>query len=62
LTQLENKISLARERAMQDDDQAWMAGEEENYTIAEPDRIVTIYNSFKVETLQTFVLESSKFS
>ncbi|CAH1372514.1 unnamed protein product [Tenebrio molitor] len=39
LTQLENKISLARERAMQDDDQAWMAGEEENYTIAEPDRI-----------------------
>ncbi|RZC33764.1 transcription initiation factor TFIID subunit 1, partial [Asbolus verrucosus] len=40
LTQLENKISLAQERAMQDDDQAWMGGEEENYTIAEPDRIV----------------------
>ncbi|XP_063911046.1 transcription initiation factor TFIID subunit 1 isoform X2 [Zophobas morio] len=39
LTQLENKISLAQERAMQDDDQAWMGGEEENYTIAEPDRI-----------------------
>ncbi|KAJ8935568.1 hypothetical protein NQ318_001562 [Aromia moschata] len=39
LTQLENKLLLAQERAMQDDDQTWMGGDDENYTIAEPDRI-----------------------
>ncbi|XP_022915910.2 transcription initiation factor TFIID subunit 1 [Onthophagus taurus] len=38
LTQLENKVSLAQERILQDDDQTWMGGDEENYTIAEPDR------------------------
>ncbi|XP_065160409.1 transcription initiation factor TFIID subunit 1 isoform X2 [Atheta coriaria] len=38
LTQLENKISLAQERAHEDDDLAWMGVDEENYTIAEPDR------------------------
>ncbi|KAG5898078.1 hypothetical protein JTB14_001783 [Gonioctena quinquepunctata] len=39
LTQLENKLLLAQERAMADDDQTWMGGDDENYTIAEPDRI-----------------------
>ncbi|XP_074028237.1 TATA-box binding protein associated factor 1 isoform X1 [Leptinotarsa decemlineata] len=39
LTQLENKLVLAQERIMQDDDQAWMGADDENYTIAEPDRI-----------------------
>ncbi|CAH0547721.1 unnamed protein product [Brassicogethes aeneus] len=38
LTQLENKIAIAQERAMQNDDQTWMGGDDENYTIAEPDR------------------------
>lgn len=42
LTQLESKISLAQEKAMQDDDQTWMGGDDENYTIAEPDRSVGI--------------------
>ncbi|KAK4872343.1 hypothetical protein RN001_014372 [Aquatica leii] len=37
LTQLENKIAAAHERAMQEDDNTWL-GDEENYTIAEPDR------------------------
>lgn len=39
LAQLEGKISIAQERALQDDD-TWMGGDEENYTIAEPDRSV----------------------
>uniref|UniRef100_A0A6P7FJW6 Transcription initiation factor TFIID subunit 1 n=1 Tax=Diabrotica virgifera virgifera TaxID=50390 RepID=A0A6P7FJW6_DIAVI len=39
LTQLESRLLLAQERAMQDDDQSWIGGDEENYTIAEPDRI-----------------------
>ncbi|XP_023310146.1 transcription initiation factor TFIID subunit 1 isoform X2 [Anoplophora glabripennis] len=39
LTPLENKLLLAQERAMQDDDQTWMGGDDENYTIVEPDRI-----------------------
>ncbi|KAJ8968631.1 hypothetical protein NQ317_014757 [Molorchus minor] len=39
LTQLESKLLLAQEKAMQDDDQTWMGGDDENYTIAEPDRI-----------------------
>lgn len=32
---------------MQDDDQTWMGGDDENYTIAEPDRIVRgiLYNN-----------------
>ncbi|XP_056630576.1 transcription initiation factor TFIID subunit 1 isoform X2 [Diorhabda sublineata] len=38
LTQLESRLSLAQERAMLDDDQSWIGGDEENYTIAEPDR------------------------
>lgn len=46
LTQLENKLLLAQERAMQDDDQTWMGGDDENYTIAEPDRTVSIYMHF----------------
>ncbi|KAF2894065.1 hypothetical protein ILUMI_12106 [Ignelater luminosus] len=37
LTQLENKIALAQERALQEDDTAWLGVDEENYTIAEPD-------------------------
>lgn len=28
---------------MQDDDQTWMGGDDENYTIAEPDRTVSIF-------------------
>lgn len=43
MTQLESKISLVQERAYQDDDQTWMGGDEENYTIAEPDRAVTLF-------------------
>ncbi|KAJ8919713.1 hypothetical protein NQ315_006241 [Exocentrus adspersus] len=39
LTPLESKLQLAQERALQDDDQTWMGGDDENYTIAEPDRI-----------------------
>ncbi|CAH1113327.1 unnamed protein product [Psylliodes chrysocephalus] len=39
LTQLENRLLLAQERAMQDDDQSWIGGDDENYTIAEPDHI-----------------------
>ncbi|XP_025829249.1 transcription initiation factor TFIID subunit 1 [Agrilus planipennis] len=38
LTQLESKISLTQERALQEDDNTWMGGDDENYTIAEPDR------------------------
>ncbi|XP_045464560.1 transcription initiation factor TFIID subunit 1 isoform X2 [Harmonia axyridis] len=36
---LENKISLVKEKAYQEDDQAWMGTEEENFTITEPDRM-----------------------
>lgn len=32
---------MAQERAMQDDDQTWMGGDDENYTITEPDRNVS---------------------
>lgn len=32
---------MAQEKALQDDDQAWMGGDDENYTIAEPDRAVS---------------------
>ncbi|XP_017772378.1 PREDICTED: transcription initiation factor TFIID subunit 1 isoform X3 [Nicrophorus vespilloides] len=39
LTQLESKISIIQERANEDDDHNWMDGDEDNYTIAEPDRI-----------------------
>lgn len=39
LTQLENRISLAQERALEDE--AWLGADEENYTIAEPDRSVS---------------------
>ncbi|KAK9885772.1 hypothetical protein WA026_013642 [Henosepilachna vigintioctopunctata] len=39
LTQLESKISLARERAYQEDDQTWLGADEENFTITEPDRM-----------------------
>lgn len=31
-----------KEKAYQDDDQAWLGGEEENFTISEPDRMVII--------------------
>lgn len=40
LTQLENKIALAQETAYQEDDNNWM-GDDENYTIAEPERNVS---------------------
>ncbi|KAJ8966592.1 hypothetical protein NQ314_003444 [Rhamnusium bicolor] len=49
LTQLENKLLLAQERALQDDDQTWMGGDDENYTIAEPDRILDEYDLIDVE-------------
>ncbi|XP_031356543.1 transcription initiation factor TFIID subunit 1 isoform X2 [Photinus pyralis] len=39
LTQLESKIAAAHERAMQEDDSAWLGVDEENYTIAEPDHM-----------------------
>lgn len=43
LTQHEQRISLAQERAFQDDDQTWMGGDEENYTLAEADRTVSVF-------------------
>ncbi|XP_044752850.1 transcription initiation factor TFIID subunit 1 isoform X2 [Coccinella septempunctata] len=39
LSQLESKISLVKEKAYQEDDQAWLGTEEENFTITEPDRM-----------------------
>lgn len=42
LTQLENKIALAQERALQEDDNTWLGVDEENYTIAEPDHMVSV--------------------
>lgn len=56
LTQLENKISLAQERAFQDDDQAWMGGDEENYTIAEPDRSVKQRKTKNIVNLTCFLM------
>lgn len=64
LTQHEQKISLAQERAFQDDDQTWMGGDEENYTIAETDRTVTLTRLFIRNQIETFlcILESSQFA
>ncbi|CAG9856159.1 unnamed protein product [Phyllotreta striolata] len=39
LSQLEKRLLLAQERAFQDDDQSWIGGDDENYTITEPDHI-----------------------
>ncbi|VEN63707.1 unnamed protein product [Callosobruchus maculatus] len=39
LTQLESKLLLAQERAYENDDQSWVGGDEENFTIVEPDHI-----------------------
>lgn len=42
LTQLEGKISMVQEKAMQDDDQTWMGGDDENYAITDQDRGVSL--------------------